>query len=334
MRQFKLLVLTDHNTHSEENSIYSLLREMLKHSRCKGIDVASRGNSDNLLFFEKMMVKTLTVSPVDLNFFFYPDGKCFKKGQKRVSLLDYDAVLLRLPHPIAGGFWEFLMANFPNSFFINAPVGIVATGSKAFLLNYPKFSPPLRLCLSVDDIIDFKNNFPIVLKPLKSYAGQGIVKIAGDRVSLAEGGEKSFPAFIKSLEGKPIEYLGAKFLQNVSQGDKRIVVCCGKILGAALRLPKPGNWVCNVARGGSSTGAEADEDEQAIIRRLSTDLEKLGVVFFGVDTLAGDDGRRLLSEINTLSIGGLPKIAEYSGRPVVRQAADLLWDHIQANVSF
>ncbi len=328
MSKYKLLVLTDHSTHFNENSIYALLREMLKNNRCSQVDVASRGNDINRLFFEKMAIKSLYATRVHSNFDFTEDGRFFKKDLKKIGLRSYDAVLLRLPHPVAPGFWQFLAGEYPNTLFVNSPTGIEITGSKAYMLNFPDLCPPLQRCKNLQDIENFRQRFPIVLKPLRSYAGLGIVKIEGDKVQKAEGGEMTWDAFADSLRGKSFDYLGAKFLENVHQGDKRIVICNGKILGAALRKPAPGNWVCNVARGGKSSGAEADEDEQAIIERLNPVLAAHGVIFYGIDTLVGDDGKRTLSEINTLSIGGLPKIAEYSGRPVVRQAADLLWEYI------
>jgi glutathione synthase len=92
--------------------------------------------------------------------------------------------------------------------------------------------------------------------------------------------------------------------------------------------------VCNVSQGGRSIGAGIEEEERVMIEKLNPVLASLGVVFYGIDTLTGDDGRRLLSEINTLSIGGLPRIAEYSGQPVIRRAADLLWGYILANREF
>lgn len=332
MALLKLLVLTDHSTHFSENSIYALLREMQKNPRCERIDVASRGNDINRLFFEKMAVKSLYASQVHSNFDFTEDGRFFKKNLEKTGIRSYDAVLLRLPHPVAPGFWQFLATEYPNTLFVNAPKGIEITGSKAYMLNFPDLCPPLRRCKTLADIEAFRQQFPIVLKPLRSYAGLGIVKIDGEKVARAEGGELNWEAFARSLEGKPFDYLAAKFLKNVNQGDKRIVICNGEILGAALRLPAPGNWVCNVARGGKSSGAEADGNERTIIEKLNPVLAAHGIIFYGIDTLVNDEGQRVLSEINTLSIGGLPKIAEYSGRPVVRQAADLLWKYIESKI--
>ena len=61
-------------------------------------------------------------------------------------------------------------------------------------------------------------------------------------------------------------------------------------------------------------------------------LFEKGVILFGFDTLLGDDGIRKLSEINTLSIGGLPQIGILSGKPVVNTAARLIWEYLKKEV--
>ena len=66
----------------------------------------------------------------------------------------------------------------------------------------------------------------------------------------------------------------------------------------------------------------------AIIEKIDPILAKMDIVMYGVDTLVGDDGRRVLSEINTTSIGGLPQIAQMEGKPLVKQATDLIWAYI------
>ncbi len=325
-------MLTDHSAHSAENTIYPLIRELLKDSRCHSIDVASRGNELNRLFFEKMAVKSLYATKAIHTFDFTENGRFYKKDLIKTGLRSYDAVLLRIPHQVPSDFWQFLSKEYPHILFVNEPKGIDLTGSKDYMLQFPQFCPPQRLCRSIDDITSFKENFPIVLKPLRSFGGQGIIKIDGEKVSKSEGGNMSWSDFVKFQAGNQQAFLGAKFLEKVHLGDKRIVICKGQVLGAALRTPTNGGWICNVARGGKSSFAEADADELAIIRHLDPILASHGIIFYGIDTLVGDDGKRVLSEINTTSIGGLPKIAEYSGKPVVRQAAGLIWDHIAAKL--
>ncbi|KAA3627400.1 MAG: hypothetical protein DWQ02_19845 [Bacteroidetes bacterium] len=185
----------------------------------------------------------------------------------------------------------------------------------------------MEICKSVEQIEALQNKFPIILKPLREYGGNGLIKIDGERVW--EGGEEvSFREFIEKIMDSDFEYLGVKFLKNVHLGDKRIVVINGKIMGASLRRPAAGSWICNVAMGGSSGYAEVDEDEEKIIERIDPVLSNLGIVMYGIYTLVGDDGKRVLSEINTTSIGGLPQIANLTGRPLLKEAADLIWNYI------
>ena len=113
-----------------------------------------------------------------------------------------------------------------------------------------------------------------------------------------------------------------KYLKNVKQGDKRIVVVNGEILGASLRLPAENSWLCNVAMGGSSNVAQVEKEEEEIIQLINPTLSDKGIVMYGVDTLVSDDGKRVLSEINTTSIGGLPQIAAMNNLPLVEQAID------------
>ena len=332
MGKINLLVLTDHRTHSEENSIYALLREMLRHPFCGSIDVASRGNEDNRLFFENMAVKSLYGTAVHHTFAYTDDARFFKKKLKKLALKNYDAVLMRLPYPVPDGLWEHLETVFNHAVIVNKPTGIEIVGSKAFMLNFPEICPPLRHCTSIGDIEDLRKEYSIVLKPVRGYGGKGIIKIEGEKASFAGGPTMSYADFIASLTETEIDFLGVKYLNKTALGDKRIVVCNGEILGASLRTPKPGSWVCNVSQGGSSTGAEADLDEQAIVDRINPVLAEHGVVFYGIDTLVNDDGKRVLSEINAASIGGIIRIDQYSKRPVMQTAAKLLWDYFSENI--
>ena len=44
-----------------------------------------------------------------------------------------------------------------------------------------------------------------------------------------------------------------------------------------------------------------------------------------------DEGKRVLSEINTTSIGGLPQIAQLKNQPLVDEAIDLIWKYYLKN---
>jgi len=329
MKKNNVLILTDHSNHSKENSLYPLALTMLKHERTNRIAIASRANKENAPFFNGENKAALFVTTINEKFAFTENGASLSQTSK-VDPSTYDLIWLRMPPPLSEPFLAFIQDYFKGQFIINHPKAIYKTGSKAFLTNFPDLCPPLKICNTVADIIAFKERFPIVLKPFREYGGKGIVKVDGDEVWL--GNEKTgFKDFIKTLKDDHLEYLGVKYLKNVSAGDKRIVVVNGEIMGASLRLPAKNSWLCNVAMGGSSNLAEVDENEKKIIEKINPILSEMGIVMYGVDTLMGDNGKRVLSEINTTSIGGLPQIAELKKLNLVEQAIDLIWKYFLKN---
>ena len=304
---------------------------MREHPYCQQIDVASRGWAENAAFFEGKSAGNLLASTVTADFSFDPEGLHFKTHLKPVDLANYDAIFLRLPPPLDNDFLTFLTQHYPDQKIINRPSGLMKTASKAFLLNFPEICPEMQLCESRAAIRAFAEKFPIVLKPLRNYGGKGIVKIENQRVE-ADGFEQDLASFLEAYDRDPEPYLGMKFLKNVGEGDKRVVVVNSEVLGGVLRLPPPGAWLCNAAQGGraSSTGLTAEELHIAEV--ISPILKKEGIVMFGFDTLVNDQGKRILSEINTLSIGGLPQMGKLNGQPVVPRAADLLWKYINDEI--
>jgi glutathione synthase len=326
MKSYQVLVLTDPTRHSKENSLYPLLNAMLRHPLTAGIDVASRKNAVNARFFRGESAANLWVSEVYENFSFSEKGGELSDKLKKADPGDYDLIWLRLPPPLDLSFLEFIDRTFSGKFIINSPKGIYQTGTKAFLLNFPSLCPPLQLCRTKAEIRSFAEQFPIVLKPVRGYGGEGIVRIDGNRVW--EGQEEmTLEEYFSELKDGSFELLAAKFLKNVSQGDKRIIVVNGKIMGASLRLPTEDSWLCNVAMGGTSHLAKVEPQEEKIVAAINPLLSKMGIVMYGVDTLVGDDGKRILSEINTTSIGGLPQIAAQMELPLVEEAIDLIWSY-------
>jgi glutathione synthase len=326
MKKIKLLVLTDHSGHSKENSLYELLQEMQQHPNCEYIDIASRGIQENKDFFHGSEKASLYVSRVKADFAFSSNGEAFQ-SLNATDIHHYDAIFLRLPPLEVDHFFRFLEETYPNKLIINNPSGILTTGSKEFLVHFPSVTPPLKVCTSFEEIDSFKSKFPIVLKPFRNYGGHGIVRIENDEVNL---GNKIIPydQWKKSLEGQKIAYLGVQFLKNVSQGDKRIVVVDGQIIGASLRLPSKGSWLCNAAQGGTSNATVITAEEEQMVKVINPILSKLGIVMYGVDTLTDDNGKRVLSEINTTSIGGLRQIQELYNQPILKRISDRLWNYL------
>lgn len=326
---YNVLVFTDHTKHNEENSLYALLTEMLKHPLSKKINVVSKGIEENNNFFNEKS-NVLFSTEINEDFKYTKGGFSFKNNLKKTTLDEFDLIWLRLPPPLSKSFLDFFSDTFSSKVIINHPNGIYKTGSKEFLLNFPELCPPMKLCNTLEDIIEFKNQFPVVLKPLKNYGGKGIIKIEDNFVSKGTQ-TTSFNEFIQNFQFDNLPYLGVKFLKNVQQGDKRIVVVNGKIMGASLRIPQKGSWLCNASMGGSAHLASVEKEEEEIVATINPVLSKLGIVMYGVDTLVNDNGKRILSEINTTSIGGIKQIEEQKLHPIIKECINLIWEYFLKN---
>lgn len=330
--QYSVLVLTDHRGHSEENSIYAILQQMRLHERCQHIAVASRGSASNEAFFSQAVDSPLFAAPVKADFAYSQDGMIMLDGEQLVDPKAFDVVFLRLPRPVSDTYLEQLAQRFRQQLIVNNPLGIQRTSNKAFLLECQEVCPPISLVRSIEEVKAFAAKFPIVLKPLREYGGKGLVKIDGDRLDDGQTIHDT-TSYLQGLDAilNQDGMLAMKFLKNVSQGDKRIIVVDGEIMASSLRLPAEDSWLCNVAQGGTSVATTTTSEEEKLVAKIHPKLKAAGVLIYGVDTLVDDNGQRVLSEINTLSIGGFPQAERQQGRPIIRPTIDKIFQYADAH---
>jgi glutathione synthase len=319
----QLLFLTDHRHHTKYNSLYPLVNAMRYFGHFVKIDIASIGNSNNQSFFEGEDQSSLFGRENIKSLHFTRSGSFFTTKQIQLTFGDYDVIMLRLPPPIPDNFLSFLEKVGKHQIIINHPRGIIETARKDFLIHFKDLCPPLKVCHAINDILSFKKKFPIVLKPLNSYGGAGLIKIDGQSV-LKGNDPMEWADFKKQYLENPVPYLAVKYLKKINQGDKRIIVVNSDILGASIRYPAKGSWLCNLAQGGEAIETNVDPHERYIITRIDPILSKKGILIYGVDTLTDDNGKRVLSEINTSSIGGLYMRHYITGEPIVNEVAKVI----------
>ena len=269
---------------------------------------------------------------VDTNFSYSEDGKWYR-DTREINLAHANALFLRMDRPFTDKQLRCLSQNFPKSLIINDPLGIIHTGSKEFLLNFPSICPAMTMCKNQGDIEDFLAIHDAVFKPMHGYGGQGIVRIS--RFGISEGSikltkQQAIDILVERMKSGE-QYLAMEYMKNVGEGDKRIVVAGNTVLGATLRLPAQGSFMCNLKEGGTAHPAEPDNDEIEIAEQIIPILRKNGILIFGFDTLVNNDGKRILSEINTLNVGGFIQAQEFSGRPIIDQVAREFITYIKEN---
>ena len=120
----------------------------------------------------------------------------------------------------------------------------------------------------------------IVLKPFLEYGGKGLVKYDGKSIS---NGTKKWDLeewFSERNDEGEFPMLAMKFLKRVYEGDKRIIVANGHFIGASLRKPAEGSWLCNVAQGGEAGITELTLEERQMTVDLTHVLSEKGITLF------------------------------------------------------
>jgi glutathione synthase len=142
----------------------------------------------------------------------------------------------------------------------------------------------------------------IVIKPLHGFAGGSVFRIGADGRNLA-----SLIELFNRTYREP--HVLQKFISEIADGDKRIVLVDGAVAGAINRVPGQGEIRSNLAVGGKAVKAELTEREEEICAVLGPECRKRGLLFVGIDVIGG----KWLTEINVTSPTGIVAIDQFNG---------------------
>ncbi|MEM9507747.1 MAG: YheC/YheD family protein [Cyanobacteria bacterium P01_E01_bin.35] len=172
----------------------------------------------------------------------------------------------------------------------------------------------------------------IIAKHVNSCGGRGVYKIwYADNLFQVDNllqGVHAFADFagvmnyLTNHTQTPIQLV--RYLKQVNQGDKRIVVVDGEIYGAYIRRSKSGHWVNNVSGDGECWLADITDDEREAIADTVGAYQTRGLHTLGYDFLLDDDGVWRISEINAGNIGGFARLEQLTQTPVMARFVDWL----------
>jgi len=126
---------------------------------------------------------------------------------------------------------------------------------------------------------------------------------------------------ITSQEQLPV--MMQKFIPEVKNGDKRIIIVNGEPMGSINRIPQDGDFRSNLAMGGKAEKSELSSNEKKICSELSDHLKNEGLFFVGIDVING-----MLSEINVTSPTGLREIERLSNKYISDEVINVLLQNI------
>ncbi len=196
---------------------------------------------------------------------------------------------------------------------LNKPSSLRAWNEKLGALRFSNLMAPTLVASRVAELASFaREQGEVVLKPLGGKGGQGVIRIAN-----AAPGLEALLELITSQEQLPV--MMQRFLPDVVNGDKRILLIDGVPLGAINRRPKAGDFRSNLALGGKAEATNLSKREKEICDELKLSLQEEGLFFVGIDVIGG-----MLSEINVTSPTGIREVEELMSTPLADQVIEHL----------
>ena len=203
----------------------------------------------------------------------------------------------------------------PATLVVNDPVSVRNAPEKLFVTHFPELMPPTLITYDPAEIKAFRaEHKDIILKPIYGNGGAGVFHIRPEDDNL-----NSLLDLLAQTVREPI--MVQRYLPEIRQGDKRIVLIDGAPAGAVNRIPPPGDARANLHVGGRAEKAKLSKRDLEICEALGPVLKEQGLVFVGIDVIGG-----WMTEINVTSPTGLQEIDRFDEVSLEAQ----IWDSIEA----
>ena len=259
---------------------------------------------------------TASVAPIEV--FDKPKGEHFKLGDfARADLNQYDVVLMRQDPPFDMNYItisHILERIHPKTLVVNPPASVRNAPEKILVTEFPELMPPTLVTRDRALIHAFRREHGnIIVKPLYGNGGAGVFFIQeGDHnlASLLELFEQSFRE----------PFMIQRYLPEVRQGDKRIILVDGEAVAGLNRVPSEGEARSNMHAGGRPELSPLTEREREICAAIGPALKARDMIFVGIDVIGG-----YLTEINVTSPTGIREIKRFGGPDI----APMIWDAIE-----
>jgi len=246
-------------------------------------------------------------------------GNHFSFGAPQViDLATLDIVLMRQDPPFDMAYitaTHLLEHVHPATLVVNDPVHVRNAPEKLFVTHFEGLMPPTLISSDPLEIADFrKAQGDIIVKPLYGNGGAGVFHLRPEDENL-----NALLELFTQLFREPV--IVQRYLPEVRQGDKRVILVDGVAMGAINRVPAAGEARSNMHVGGRAEKASLTPREREICEAIGPALKERGLIFVGIDVIGG-----YLTEINVTSPTGLQEINRFDG---VTLEADI-WDAIEA----
>ncbi len=239
-------------------------------------------------------------------------------AQRLAALRDFDAVLMRKDPPFDSEYFYAThlleQAEREGARVFNKPRTLRDHPEKLAILEFPQYIGPTLVTRDAQAIRDFHaEQRDIILKPLDGMGGMGIFRVKEDGLNLG--------SIIETLNRDGAQtVMVQKFLPEIVQGDKRVLIIGGKPVPYCLaRIPQGSEVRGNLAAGGKGVAQPISARDREIAEGIGPVLAARGLLLVGLDVI-GD----CMTEINVTSPTCFQEIADQTGFDVAAMFADAL----------
>ena len=220
----------------------------------------------------------------------------YTKGNTKSSPLDlFDIIWMRKDPPFNMDYiystYILELVDQKNTHVINHPKGIRDSNEKLYSLHFKDFAPETFVSKDVNELKGFLNEIggKMVVKPLDGFGGEGIFFV--------DENDYNSNVILESITNFGSTYVMAQmFIENVSEGDKRIILLNGEPIGAVLRVAAKGEFRSNFHSGGHPEETKITERDLEICKAVKNKVMEDKLYFVGIDVVGG-----YLTEVNSTS---------------------------------
>lgn len=239
------------------------------------------------------------------------------------ALADFDSVWMRKDPPFDMKFFfaTHLLSLIDESrcFLLNHPRGLREANEKLYALRFPEQIPQTLVAGDMGRLKAFMGELggEMIVKPLDGCGGSGVFYLSGD--------DRNTNSILEASTdyGRRL-VMAQRYLPEIRQGDKRIIVLDGKPLGAVLRVPLESETRGNIHVGGQVVKTDVTSRDREICAALAPSLRADGLYFVGLDVIGS-----YLTEVNVTSPTGIQEINRLDGVRLESRVVDFVEQRVQ-----
>jgi glutathione synthase len=232
----------------------------------------------------------------------------FELGEIESKALNtFSAVQMRTDPPFdieyLNATWLLSAAKKQGTRVLNDPTAVRDHSEKLSITEFPELIPPTLVTRELSAVEEFHQvHNDIVIKPLDGMGGMGVFRVGPDGLNLA--------SIVETLgENGARTLMIQRFLPEIADGDKRVLLIGGEVVPFALaRIPQGKEIRGNLAAGGKGVAMPLSDVEKQIAEKLAPILNQRGLFLVGLDLIGG-----YLTEINVTSPTCFVEITDQSG---------------------